>query len=48
MPELDGKSTVFGQVVSGLDVLESLTPRDPQANPTYAGDTIRRVVISEE
>lgn len=48
MPELDGKSTVFGQVVSGLDVLESLTPRDPQANPTYAGDTIRRVIITEE
>lgn len=48
MPELDGKSTIFGQVVSGLDVLESLTPRDPQANQTYAGDTIRRVVISEE
>lgn len=48
MPELDGKATVFGQVVSGLDVLQSLTPRDPQANPTYAGDTIRRVLISEE
>ncbi len=48
MPDLDGKYTVFGQVVSGLDVLQSLTPRDPQANPTYAGDTIRRVVITEE
>jgi len=48
MPELDGKYTVFGQVISGLDVLQSLTPRDPQANPAYAGDTIRRIVITEE
>jgi len=48
MPELDGKYTVFGQVVSGLDVLKSLTPRDPQANPHYAGDTIRSIVVTEE
>jgi cyclophilin family peptidyl-prolyl cis-trans isomerase len=28
-PWLDGKHTVFGQVVKGLDVLLSIPPRDP-------------------
>ena len=28
-PHLDGKHTVFGQVVEGLDVLMSIKPRDP-------------------
>lgn len=29
-PWLDGKHSVFGQVVEGLDVLLSIPPRDPQ------------------
>ncbi len=29
-PHLDGKHTVFGQVVEGLDVLMSIPPRDPR------------------
>ncbi|MGW8249034.1 MAG: peptidylprolyl isomerase, partial [Anaerolineales bacterium] len=28
-PQLDGGYTIFGQVISGLDAAESLTPRDP-------------------
>jgi len=36
---LDGKHTVFGQVIEGMDVLESLTPRDPlKDKPDFEGD----------
>jgi len=45
--ELDGSYSVFGQLISGMDVLESLTPRDPDQHPTYKGDTILRIVIEE-
>jgi cyclophilin family peptidyl-prolyl cis-trans isomerase len=45
--QLDGSYSVFGQLISGMDVLESLTPRDPDKNPSYKGDTIIRIVIEE-
>ena len=38
---------VFGRVIEGLDVLESLTPRDPSANPDFPGDLIRTIRIEE-
>lgn len=44
-PGLDGKHTVFGQLVEGTDVLEKLTPRNPSNNPQFAGDRIIRIVI---
>jgi cyclophilin family peptidyl-prolyl cis-trans isomerase len=44
---LDGSYSVFGQLISGMDVLESLTPRDPTKYPTYKGDTIIRIIIEE-
>ena len=44
---LDGKHTVFGQVIRGMDVLNKLTPRDPSRNPTFEGDTITRITIDE-
>ncbi|MDD3826497.1 MAG: peptidylprolyl isomerase [Anaerolineae bacterium] len=47
-PWLDGRHTVFGRVVEGLAVLQALTPRDPQQNPTFAGDSILRIEIEEE
>ena len=40
---LDGMHTVFGQLVEGMDVLESLTPRDPNQNPQFEGDKIIRI-----
>jgi cyclophilin family peptidyl-prolyl cis-trans isomerase len=46
-PGLDGKHSVFGQLVEGMDVLQSITPRDPSQNPQFEGDRIIRVVIEE-
>ena len=39
--------TVFGRVVEGQDVLEQITPRDPQT-ATAPGDTLLTVVIEED
>jgi len=44
---LDGSYSVFGQLISGTYVLESLTPRDPDEHPNYKGDTIIRITIEE-
>lgn len=44
---LDGKHTVFGQLIEGMDVLEKLTPRDPNQNPQFDGDKIIRITIEE-
>jgi cyclophilin family peptidyl-prolyl cis-trans isomerase len=44
---LDGRHSVFGQLVDGMDVLLSLTPRDPLQNPQYKGDTIITITIVE-
>ena len=35
-PHLDGGYTIFGQVLSGLDVAEKLTPRDPSTGHSLA------------
>jgi cyclophilin family peptidyl-prolyl cis-trans isomerase/protein-disulfide isomerase len=48
-PELDGKYTLFGQVVTGLDVVQSLTPRDPNADAEAPpGDVVTSVIIEEQ
>jgi cyclophilin family peptidyl-prolyl cis-trans isomerase/predicted small lipoprotein YifL len=46
-PGLDGKHTVFGQLIEGRDVLDSLTARDPSQNPQFEGDKILRITIEE-
>jgi cyclophilin family peptidyl-prolyl cis-trans isomerase len=46
-PNLTGLHTIFGEVVEGADVVESLTPRDPQANPDFLGDALVSVEILE-
>jgi len=46
---LDGAYTIFGQVLSGLDVAEQLTPRDPDQGTTLPpGDKILSVEIEEK
>ena len=47
VPELDGKHSVFGKVVAGYEVVESLIPRDPQQDPYAPADTILSVTIGE-
>ena len=46
-PHLDGRHTVFGEVLQGMDVLESLTPRDPVQSPSVTGDRLLEVIIEE-
>ncbi|MBI5825969.1 MAG: peptidylprolyl isomerase [Chloroflexi bacterium] len=48
-PHLDGSYTIFGFVLSGLDVAENLTLRDPaQSALPPPGDKIIRVTIEEK
>lgn len=47
-PRLDGGYTIFGQVVSGMDLVNAITRRDPDQNPAFLGDAIETVVITEQ
>lgn len=45
-PQFDGRYTIFGEVLSGMDVLRSLTPRDAQIGvETPPGDRLLSVEI---
>ena len=46
-PHLDNRHAVFGQVTEGLDVLMSISVRDPQMSQT-PGDAIHTIEITEE
>ena len=49
IPGLDGRFTVFGKVIQGLDVLSLLTPRDPASGEMLPpGDEIIKVTIEEK
>ena len=49
LPQYDGKYTLFGKVVSGMAVVESLTPRDPNLNAEAPpGDIVQTITIEEK
>jgi cyclophilin family peptidyl-prolyl cis-trans isomerase len=48
-PEFDGRYTLFGRVIRGLEVVESLTPRDPNVDAEAPpGDRILTIRIEEK
>ncbi len=48
-PWLDGRHSVFGKVVGGMDVLNALTPRDPSRTPSApSGDKILNITVQEQ
>ena len=46
--QLNGGYTIFGQVVSGMDVVNGITRRDPNLFPDFEGDMIESITIAEE
>jgi cyclophilin family peptidyl-prolyl cis-trans isomerase len=48
-PDLDGGYTIFGRVISGMDVVSSLTKRNPAQDPNLPpGDAILDVTIESK
>ena len=48
-PGLNGNFTIFGRVISGMEVAEALTPRDPDADPNAPpGDEIVTIRNTEQ
>ena len=47
-PSLNGGYTIFGQVTSGMDVVNAIKRRDPNSNPNFTGDVIASVTIVEK
>lgn len=48
-PDFDGQYTIFGQVISGMDVLGQLTARDPEpGNVIPSGDKLLSISIEEK
>ena len=49
IPDLDGKYTIFGQVIEGMDVLSSLRPRNPSTDQILVTpDAILSITIEEK
>jgi cyclophilin family peptidyl-prolyl cis-trans isomerase len=49
IPTLDGRFTIFGKVIKGIEVLSQLTARDPSTGADLPpGDTILKVTIDEK
>jgi cyclophilin family peptidyl-prolyl cis-trans isomerase/2-hydroxychromene-2-carboxylate isomerase len=49
MPQYNGQYTIFGQVLSGMEILKQLTPRDPQPGTDLpTGDQLISITIEEK
>ncbi len=49
IPEFDGKYTIFGKVIEGMDVLQSLRPRDPYYDQVLLSpDILKSVTVQEQ
>lgn len=47
--DFDGKYTIFGQVLSGMEILQQLSPRDPKPDEFVPpGDTLLSITIEEK
>ena len=46
--QLNGGYTIFGQVVSGMDVVNGITRRDPSQGDSFEGDVIETITITEK
>jgi peptidylprolyl isomerase/peptidyl-prolyl cis-trans isomerase B (cyclophilin B) len=46
-PHLDGRHSVFGRLMEGMDVLKNISPRDP-STAREPGDSLIKVTITEE
>ncbi len=47
-PTKEANYTIFGEVISGMDVARKLTPRDPQQQPDVNGSVIKTITIEEK
>lgn len=45
---LNGGYTIFGRVIEGMDVVRSITLRNPDENPDFPGDAIESLTITEQ
>ncbi len=45
-PLQESDYTIFGQVISGMDVVNGITSRNPDNNPTFTGDAIQSITLS--
>jgi len=47
-PQLNSGYTIFGQVIEGMDVVNAITLRNPEENPSFPGDAMESVTITEQ
>jgi cyclophilin family peptidyl-prolyl cis-trans isomerase len=47
-PTKEANYTIFGEVISGMDVAKKLKPRDPQQKPDFTGSMIETITIAEK
>ena len=47
-PTKEANYTIFGEVISGMDVAKKLKPRDPDQQPDFTGSVIETITIEEQ